>query len=262
MIYYFFLLLIFLPPDTPSVRTIYEKTYFKPTEASYLKNNLSNPSSEYFFVYDKNGYKVEVGYYLKNEKSWVKTLYFRDEQGRVLNGRKLSSSGEIITQWFKTYEKKNLIRSEVFDKHCNLIQTQHYKYDESGRKTDLRIINADTNLGFKYSYHYDSQNNLIKEVAVDDKKRFGGVTIYKYDNSNNNIQKIAYTNDDKTYIFYNKFDANGNLIQEKKIQIGKNSPQITNYEYVYDNYSNWIVKIEKNNDFLIRITTRDIVYDK
>jgi len=109
-----------------------------------------------------------------------------------------------------------------------------YKYDDKGNKMEMNQFDSNGNLKLKDTYKYDDSGNQIESNWYDSK----GKLIYK-----------------STY----QYDKNKNKIERKSVFSGSREHKLI-YKYVFDDFDNWIIKLEYEDDKPQVITERLIEY--
>lgn len=149
--------------------------------------------------------------YFENESGVARTVTYGDDgastETRTKEGKKLTetvknSTGEIVSSCTfddngsvkDTYEGKNLVLTESFDKDGKLVGKTSVKFDELGLRTESDTVNGKGELLYHTVYEYDAG-------------KLKGFTMY---DGAGNIHRYGLY-DDEGHL--NLYDANWNLIQ-------------------------------------------------
>jgi len=196
--------------------------------------------------------------------------------------------GELSSKKIKKYnDDGNIIEEKQYWPNGEFMWKKIYEYDELGNKTGKVYRNNDeVNIRFVLKFTCDKNGNLaeINEFnsdgekisrtlyKIDIKGRVIEETVYKnnifneknfrsYEDSNKEV--IKYFNSDSVLqvIFTNKYDENGNLVEQNAINSINNSK--TNIIYQYDDFDkigNWKKQIIIRDGVVENIIDREIEY--
>lgn len=218
------------------------KTYFK-------KDNIidsivygTNGMIEKTLHIDKNRNKItDVDYYFYNKNKTIKEIY-----NDVVYNLTSKEYNELI--------QKNKSNTEFRPQIC------HYYYDRKGR-----LIQQDTKGGIdSIRFKYNTSGKLIEIIgegrdAIDDSAvmkyngngalieksvyqlyRKSNYYIQKYNSDNKVIEEVHYMDGEFAYKFL--YTYNDKDLLEERILINNSGEGSTRYEYIYDDYGNWIKK--------------------
>lgn len=186
------------------------------------------------YKYDSNGKNIEESTYKVKDTS--STLLRKEINAYDSIGNKI----EIIK-----YEK-NVLQTKVIRKKEKDAVLEYY-HDKDGK-----LINDIISLKF------DIKGNEVERTILNSQtKKIKSIEIKKYDSTNN---EIGYSYDGPIGKFKceKKYDENNNILENKCTS--KFGTKSNHYEYVYDNYCNWIQKIEILDDKPDNITLRIYEY--
>ncbi len=186
------------------------------------------------YKFDSNGKNIEeITYKIKDT---ITTLLRREINVFDSTGKKI----EVIK-----YERNNL-KSRVIRKEEKEAIVE-YHYDANGKLVNDII-----------SLNYDGRGNEIERIGlISQNKKVKSTEIKKYDSNNNQIG-YHYDGPIGNFKCEYKFDVNNNIIEKKCSS--KTGNRYNGYEYVYDNYCNWIQKIETIDGKLDNVTLRVYEY--
>lgn len=186
------------------------------------------------YKFDNNGKKIEETTYIV--KDTISTLLRKE-----INV--FDSFGSIIE--IIKYEKKDLRTSVVRKKEKGAVMEYHY--DADGKLVDDII-----------SLKYDNRGNEIERISLNSRtKKVNSIEFKKYDSNNN---QIGYRYDGPIGKFEckYKFDENNNIIEKNCTSSSGTKHNL--YDYLYDNYCNWIQKIEIIDGKVDNVTLRVYEY--
>ena len=128
------------------------------------------------------------------------------------------------------------IRETSFVRYESLgAEEKHMFYNQDGNLTEIISCNANGELCRRNKYQYDENRNLTQETFYNEDGEIDAKDKYQYDENGNIAEQTSYHSDGK--------------IDSK-----------TKRQYEYDNLKNWIVKIDYEDDKIIRISEREIEY--
>ncbi|WP_209391444.1 hypothetical protein, partial [Chryseobacterium sp. RR2-3-20] len=186
------------------------------------------------YKFDSNGKKIEEATY--SIKDTINTLLRKE----IYVFDSFGSKNEVIK-----YEKNDIKTRVIRKKEKNAVI--EYQYDSNGKLLDDFI-----------SLKYDNRGNEIERINLNSKtKKAKSIEIKNY-NSNNNEISYSYEGPIGKFKCEKKFDLNNNIIEKKCTS--KSGTKYDRYDYVYDNYCNWIQKIETIDGKLDNVTLRVYEY--
>jgi hypothetical protein len=218
--------------------------------------------------------KEELSFYdtdftkgVKNEK----VTTFKNNQP-ITEQQNLSEGKQCCTIESFYYNQTGAIEriSKSVDGEEERLET--FKYDESGQLIERDYSSEYTNstLSYKYTntevFVYSKRTNgsmeRVRIYQLDEMKRVIKESILSYDGIKL-IREYSYeTKNEIEYITQTEggiqlYFENGLIMAEMREGITYKS-----YEYSFDQFDNWITKIEKDHGFVItKIETREIIYN-
>lgn len=155
--------------------------------------------------------------------------------------------------------------------------TAEYEYDADGNCIEIRVYRKDGQKIHTYSYEYDSNGYLVKEVGdseyshgshythIYEYDENGNVTLrlwyqnltgtgdvyskhwYEYDEHNQLISETTWYDWDikRTIVYENEYDSNGQLVKQSSLSLVNKYSETTEYEY--DNNGNMIAQRVTND---------------
>ncbi len=227
-----------------------------------------NYSTNYKYIYDKNGNLAQIDWYDDSNKLCQSTELDYHENGTLshishydhlnasafLTETKYDEYGNIISVYdYDDYsnnsvtnisydydDKGNILRKTEYCGYNQVISDTEYEYDQKGNLTFKTEHNPESRLAKNvYKYEYDSDNKLVLETLSYEHSFETYEEVYKYEyeyNKDGNLTRVIL-NDDIT-ISEIEYDENGNITF--KNDYSKNG-LLTN-EIMYEN---GIIKSEK-----------------
>jgi len=159
-----------------------------------------------------------------------------DEKGNeILHDMEFPGSNKYVTEYLNYYDNQSrLIKRESY-KNAKFEYKEDICYDSNNHISLIWRRNLNDNEIYKKNNYYNYSNQLFKAIGVDN------------ENTNNPRFEFLY-----------EYNNNGDV---SIYTSSKNGPrQILQYEYKYDNYSNWIEKKQIQDGKLYRIFKRKINY--
>lgn len=207
-----------------------------------------------------------------NDENFVsKALY---DKGTLIKEYLLfDNKGEMINRTLNFYDSRDMkIKKQFFHKDNFFNETTIYKYDEYRNLIEEIVKDLEeTKIKKTFSYKYDTQNNLIEHTYNFDDSL---VIFHKYDKQKNLIleegiykrtnyrefkysyefdenkrlkQKIIEEGDSgNNYYEETSYDKFGNVAIFKKFNLNKELMGYNEFEYQYDNYNNWVLRVQYN----------------
>lgn len=236
--------------------------------------------------------KIRDSIIVKREPREMKYKVVFNKKGLITNKTYIGYSDQLSDSYEYTYNKHGDIIKEVkknskgenrfiieisYDKNRKMTEEKHWSIYGSNDKWII-INNEIENTAIRYfdkgegdfiskagTKYYFNKIGLIEKGEADNY-----VWIYKYDDRNNLILKImdekmrAINLDDDSESYHisseeMSYDSNSNVIR----YIDKSSGKVNNdkgFKYEYDNFGNWIRKIEYRKEEPIYIFERELFY--
>ena len=232
------------------------------------------------FEYGKMVKSEDIGYYPNTKNVLSKECKFFQD-GKLIERTKYNSSGSVEER--ETYNYINGVLNssredtvggvfrgsfseKQYDDHGNMtyIHKRMNGYKTTNSESRFKTSYQTTDEGYLYicededhekTYrYYDRNNKLIKKVEYDSYNRIKESNTYTYDALGNEISREL--GDGRTE--YSKYDNKGNLIWMSWYKDGKKV--ITEIEYSFDVYGNWIEYRQIRDGVFNYLIKRDISY--
>lgn len=201
----------------------------------YTKKNLLRYNT---YNYDENGLLIEIKSYLHYRETSIKDSNYRlDLKTIILN----DYNGYRIKDWEYDGDK---IRGIVL-----------YKNDSNGNVIERNIFTSEDKLRSKMNFVYDANQNLI-EISIFSDGFISPKIIYEYDKKGNKILEVK---DGLKQVY--RYDQYGNVIEYfvYNLKEGNSVTRHSETKYFYDNFSNWIKKVDQSELGVIT-TERTLMY--
>jgi len=237
---------------------ILEKSKIKKGKITNYLYKSSYMTSEYNFKYSKNFKTLLKQIYVKAKDNYEDASFIFDK-------------------------KNNVIQLETYLKRINSRVKKHYDYNDSNHTITEYILKSDGKKHKVIKYKTDKKGNIIyKNIKHNSYKPYDKIFEFVYDKGKV-IQATKY-DDLKDPSKKRKSKATSNYTYNDKGLIIENKGNLTKseinfdhhfiYEYVYDNYGNWIVQYkfkttygfedlkDQNYKDIVEITLRKLTYKK
>lgn len=154
-------------------------------ELGYLTRIIFNDDQgslikEHIYSYGSDGYSVAVNYAVESRR-FRNQLYFYDRQGRLVASQKKALDGKFIPTAKYSFDAKNNTITALQD-YLNDAPTQKTVdvFDTAGRLKESTINDPQGNLMRKYSYTYDAQGRLLKQLYSSPNDKITMLTAMKW----------------------------------------------------------------------------------
>lgn len=196
-----------------------------------------------------------------------------DGKGRVVAENSLEPNGSAKSKILYFYNKDGQVIEEVVAsiKEGGVSNIYQYHYDEQGRVNGKRRLDAERNISGTDTIIRNEARLVTKMVsdnsitARDGKKTNFRVTVDIVYNAQGQVEKVI----EKNSLSKNGKDRERELSKNDTIPLKRfsegqfkrfNTPKDKKIDFVYDEYNNWVKRIEYNGAMPEYIITRDIVY--
>jgi len=218
------------------------------------------PFQKWIYKYSPNGILTEKTGVYQNGDIFEKTTYIYTNN--FLSEERTTKKGKTGQYQIK-YErdpKGNVKKVTKTDFDGTLSKVETFQYDDQGHKIEW-VENAYYHGAprGKTIHRFDAKGNKTARINVSESGAELEKRIYKYDDKGNLISEDMWVRSGShagTYKY--KYDDKGNLTWQGQT-IGDSLDSGVSYQYEYDNYGNWIKKVESDSGSII---TRIIQYRK
>ncbi len=229
-------------------------------------------SFRYEYVYNENALLTNELCYYNYYSAPDETIYYYDEDGRVIKEAFIANNGGDDYNYDYTYDEKGNLISEVHQYLGTYIVIEN-SYNPKGNLV-YKTTKADYDgylSNYSQKYVYDSQNRLVEEGYVENGV-YKKSTVYSYDERGNLLKEDSlenftyeYTYDENnrvTTMTYNNFhygeneitkytyDADGKLINETF----SSYYEIITVTYSYDEYGNLLETVRNSSSYGSSVT--------
>ncbi len=212
------------------VKSIFSANYDTPL---IIRNGYFNDSI--YSTYNEDGNITDFNEYNVKGDLESYTVYTYGEDGNLTEKNRYSSKGEVIQKEIITCNNQgDIIQSDAYDLDGKMDSYKSYKYTIKNYLARLSYYSPDGTLKSTIHYKYNNEGHLIERST--------------YDSEGDLMDKFEAI-----------CDQFGNIINEKRYSDLGNIVWNISFEYTYDEYDNWIEKID-NQDIFKNITFREIVY--
>lgn len=239
-----------------------------------------------YIIFNKGGFIIEEYYFNPKYSFGGYTTFEYDKNNRISNEKEYFQDSTLSYITFYKYDFSGNIEEKTrYDSEKNIIEKVFYEYNINGDKekeifnynerkwkeivfnhlgNEIEITRYDTlgAISSKRKYKYDDKGNRIESTWFLSDGNLSSLKKSVYDDNNKLISSIDYNSDGEKNSEYNyAYDEQGNPIEIKWIYHFLNTSETTTYEYDYDDFNNWINRIEYKDNIPQFIVRRIIGYD-
>lgn len=186
-----------------------------------------------------------------------------------------SNENKIIDKGYRRYlykENCKPVKVTVLDRKEIVIKEFLYNFDKNGNVKELKIIDSKGKQTSRYSYQYNTDNKLVKEVRFDNNDKADHITTIEYADNLKSKEIREHKDFNDTLICNYIYNINGQLVMEewsntdgsqkeyemsvyqgvskvKELFIDSESGDIDEYRMTY--YANGLEKTWSEHDFII-----------
>jgi len=213
-----------------------------------------------------------------------------NESGQITKG---SRAKDVFLEDYDAYlafnKEGNIVTGKYYESDGNLAEKVSSKYDTQGKKIKETEINFETKQKWIYLFTYDSQGKKVEMKTCRPNGALLNRSVYTYnpegylveeqnfDTEGVFLDKWIFIQDEKgNYTEKTRFDKNGEMaykavytydekgIMNHWISYNANGMVLADirYSYRFDDYGNWIQKIQYKVDKPCYLTERKIEYFK
>ncbi len=227
-------------------------------------------------ILEKNKYKggdskVEKNKYDDENRIIQRKYYENNRLDRTISYKYNSFGKEILERtiytnkdWeerITTYDQKGHITEFEWssNKKSPFDCLYKYKCDENGNELERHHYEPNGKLHCSTLKKFDSKGNEIEIRCIYSEEFEDGLDFCVYDENNNLLEKKEYEGDEFITHTSNKFNEQGELIEDMYHDIKKNIKNVKKY-FEFDKNNNWTKSIILINDIPDRIYERVIEY--
>lgn len=229
-----------------------------------VKNEIK---SDFFVVFDNNGYAEEFYDFDKNGKltfkGWSESEAFMDE------GVSLSADGSITQRHkYEHDDRGNMLEKWDFAPDGTVLGKTIRSYDGRNNLTELSYYDNDGTMTGKTIYTYNSEGKLVEEKKINENGYQESHSVYEYNIPQGLLNPKGKASDRTDYDADNVpsmvveylYNLEGDLLSSVNDNFTKQST--FTYEYEYDQNKNWTRRVEKRNSVVIEVTERQFNISK
>jgi len=213
-----------------------EDCHFFDPSGNLTENSIydieKNLVRKYTFHYDSEGRILELISKLKNQVDF-RVEYLYDKEIRNIGWKEFFEEFLCVISLYCFDKDGNIFGEDRYDEHSVLTAKIRDKLNEKGLCIESRRLTHDDELVEHLKYLYDNNGNLLERVFLF--QDYCHKVVERYDNKRNIVEKITYASEH----------------QIEKHQIN---------EYKFDEYGNWIKKIQFEDNIPVKIIERVIEY--
>lgn len=237
------------------------------SKMSFLNNN-SRPDYQTIEYYNSDGMIDSI---IRIDKEYISKKYFK--YGTI--GCVKYTFSWKYADWNKGSSEHVTEHKYIYNRRGNLVKEKINNEHTKGFKTSKSLLYRDDELieirQKEQIISFDYDDTLCKSMTTKLNGEIQEIELYKYNTKGNLIWKQisdveAFQKHYRSPVSIEEswsYDSFGNILENVKIQfINKNEIQRIDYsyEYNYDDYNNWVKRIDYYNSKPIRIIERDLQY--
>ncbi|MCD6012923.1 MAG: hypothetical protein K0Q79_2785 [Flavipsychrobacter sp.] len=120
------------------------------------------------------------------------------------------------------YEDDDYVGGSLYGNHGRLEHKRLYKYDETGRQTEVEEYKPDGKLHQRVVYKYDEQGNRIERCNYDPKGELWHRSVFSYDEKGNRTECSKHDAHGELREHYTySYDAKGRLAMEQHMVVSR-----------------------------------------
>jgi len=258
-----------------------EQSFYGKSSATYnLQGNKTieyayNPDgtldSKSVFTYDNNGQLIQEDSYNPDGSTGFTNVYKYDKNGNMVSVNLYDAGGSLFLETLSEYDgngneltETNYSQEDQHDKHKDknkdvILNKTIWRYDSKNNPLEEQYYEGDTTLTRKTAFTYDNDNNKTGQDKSEGGMRIK--TTYKYDQKRNPVEETQYDASGSLVLkIVTTYDDKGNDIAENYYDKDNNLLTKSTFQISYDKNNNWIRKVQSDNDRIVMITTREIIY--
>lgn len=252
---------------TGNVTSVHETWYNVVKEGEQLikgKKIFDKFEIESKVSFNKNGNKIEDVRFDMSGNPSFKLTYSYDDKMNCATEYRYNMDGSLVHQTNFGYKYDNSGKiTEVanLNEDGSIKGKTLYKYDSKGNLSEKKWSNQDGTSKIKMSFVCDYKGNIISETNYNSKGKIDWKTIYSFNEAGKVIEKSTFKNGTKFYGKYTyAYDDKGNKTEMHWFKKDGKPYMNWTYKYNYDTSGNWTKQVQYNGEKAISITERVIEY--
>ncbi|MCB9224473.1 MAG: hypothetical protein R2780_14915 [Crocinitomicaceae bacterium] len=237
------------------------------------------------YVLNENGQRLITKRYSEIGDT-LHAYYIYNENGQIKEHKQIDHFGTTVFQYFNSYnEQDEISRSEWF-KNGEFDHAENYEYDSTGQVVNLCVVDWLGNYGSCNESKYDLQGRLIEQSTIENGE-LQRMMQFEYDSLGHRTREVFFDvfmqissshqyfyrgdkliklveldrNGKPTRIEKHSYNEQGDLIRLDYVSTQDGTSLFFHqWEYIYDNYGNWIQKIMIQGTKAHYLIERSIVY--
>ena len=194
--------------------------------------------------------------YENDASNYLKATYEREANGEIRKQTNYDAKGRILGYIINIFDVDGrVVEHKTYNADDEMTYTHLNEYDFWGNNTLTIVSNPPFDKSFKIIKAYNENKQLIEKTIHSHTGKVISVLSFEYDSQGNEILQME--NGQRKFI--SEYDSNNNLELKSVFEKGSEQSQ-TKYDYIYDEYNNWITKLRYSNLDLDYVWERKIEY--
>lgn len=211
--------------------------------------------------YNKEGFMVMSRKYDNEGKLYSQRSYMLKESGDVRLITSKNQDEEILSYTVYEYnDADHLISITTYDPKKDLTQIQRYQNDKDGNRVQMVVENIHLGTTWKHQYVYNEKGEKVEQFRYQSNGDLKDRRTYVYDYRGNEVEQFKYNPDGRVFQFLSTYDLHDNLLVQNWFNEAGQQIHQTSFEYIYDDFGNWISKRRSSNGELNMVWERKIEY--
>jgi len=249
------------PKDPPQIKSYVEATLSLRSSELMSREKMFQEMLSRKVIFGSDGLMAEE-LLLENDGSlYRKTIFKWDSLKQLSASYTYNNLGEVVSNKATVKnEQGQLIQEVTLDENQKPKYISTYEYDSLGREVSYKYQVLSINKGFETRYEYNSADQKIKQIRFKADGSQESVRTYKYDSLGQEyFQDYLREKGDYTR-FMSFYDEQGRLVDQKWYNGDSTQTHRTSFEYIDDEYGNWITKRRFSDDTLNFVWERELSY--
>ncbi len=249
-----------------TVRNIQTRTYYvaddslSVADTANLSMVLEDRKADFstWQRYSADGFLMHFTKFNPQHDTLLRQEYIYNWKAQLVEWREIDSSGTIVAHGKRIYDRNDFISGEQVFQDDSVVMAFSYTTDGIGN-----IIKSTQSFG-DYSTHTETkynENGLVEKISEFEPngKLFKTVKI-EYDNYGDEVNRCVYKSGNQMVEYtYTQYSQEGKLLKiiyEDKLHRHRE----VSYYFDFDEQNNWQTEVKTQNDKIISIRKRKIIY--
>ncbi len=257
------LALLFASPkeEAPQIKSYIQATYSLRTSEEMSREKALKEQVSLKVLFNKQGKAIEE-FRFENDGSIFEHLINKwDSLGNFKGSYTYNADKEMVSNVATVYDEQgNLIAKHSLNEQKEPKYIERYTYDSVGNQLSYQREVISIQKTFTTRYTYNEKSQVIRQTQVHEDGSIKDVRTYKYDSLGNEYFQ-DYLREDGNYTrFMSYYDSQNRLVDQPWYDRDSVEIHRTSFEYIDDEYGNWISRKRYSNGELNFVWERKITY--